>query len=84
MQGISSISLLILLGPGTSQLEWIYLNGLVALINVESISGYCLLLNAFQLGQVSLDREEILNKIPTVDGSNAKIKKKVKVVKQKI
>ena len=62
LQGISSISLLILLGLGTSQLEngFITIGGLVALILfVErlvfptALLGFTL--NTFQLGQVSLD-----------------------------
>ena len=68
LQGISSISLLILLGLGTFQLEsgFISIGGLVALIlYVErlvfptALLGFTL--NTFQLGQVSLDRvEEII------------------------
>ena len=88
LQGVSSISLLILLGFGTFQLEsgFISIGGLVALIlYVErlvfptALLGFTL--NTFQLGQVSLDRvEEILNKKPNiVDGSNTKIlRRKVK------
>ena len=87
LQGISSISLLILLGLGTSQLEngFITIGGLVALILfVErlvfptALLGFTL--NTFQLGQVSLDRvEEILQNSPKiVDKQNAKfIRKKV-------
>ena len=70
LQGISSISLLILLGLGTFQLEsgFISIGGLVALIlYVErlvfptALLGFTL--NTFQLGQVSLDRvEEIFQK----------------------
>ena len=81
LQGISSISLLILLGLGTFQLEsgFISIGGLVALIlYVErlvfptALLGFTL--NTFQLGQVSLDRvEEILQNNPNiVDGSNTK------------
>ncbi len=88
LQGISSISLLILLGLGTSQLEngYITIGGLVALILfVErlvfptALLGFTL--NTFQLGQVSLDRvEEIFQNSPKiVDNQKAKfIKKKVK------
>ena len=88
LQGISSISLLILLGLGTYQLEngFITIGGLVALILfVErlvfptALLGFTL--NTFQLGQVSLDRvEEIFTSNPRiVDKPKAKlIKKKVK------
>ncbi len=88
LQGISSISLLILLGLGTSQLEngYITIGGLVALILfVErlvfptALLGFTL--NTFQLGQVSLDRvEEIFQNNPKIiDNPKAKfIKKKVK------
>ena len=88
LQGISSISLLILLGLGTSQLEngFITIGGLVALILfVErlvfptALLGFTL--NTFQLGQVSLDRvEEIFQNNPKIiDNPKAKfIKKKVK------
>ena len=88
LQGISSISLLILLGLGTSQLEngFITIGGLVALILfVErlvfptALLGFTL--NTFQLGQVSLDRvEEIFKNNPKIiDNQKAKfIKKKVK------
>ena len=88
LQGISSISLLILLGLGTSQLEngFITIGGLVALILfVErlvfptALLGFTL--NTFQLGQVSLDRvEEIFQSSPKItDKPKAKfIKKKVK------
>ena len=88
LQGISSISLLILLGLGTSQLEngFITIGGLVALILfVErlvfptALLGFTL--NTFRLGQVSLDRvEEIFQNNPKItDKPKAKfIKKKVK------
>tara|TARA_B100000886_G_scaffold53298_1_gene32777 strand:- start:759 stop:2504 length:1746 start_codon:yes stop_codon:yes gene_type:complete len=88
LQGISSISLLILLGLGTFQLEsgYISIGGLVALIlYVErlvfptALLGFTL--NTFQLGQVSLDRvEEIFQNNPNiVDGKNTKyLKRKVK------
>ena len=88
LQGISSISLLILLGLGTTQLEngFITIGGLVALILfVErlvfptALLGFTL--NTFQLGQVSLDRvEEIFQNGPKiVDNPKAKsLKKKVK------
>ena len=88
LQGISSISLLILLGLGTFQLEsgFVSIGGLVALIlYVErlvfptALLGFTL--NTFQLGQVSLDRvEEIFQSNPIItDGKNAKyLKKKLK------
>ena len=88
LQGISSISLLILLGLGTYQLEneYISIGGLVALIlYVErlvfptALLGFTL--NTFQLGQVSLDRvEEIFqNKPNIVDKSKTiTLKKKIK------
>ena len=88
LQGISSISLLILLGLGTYQLEngFISIGGLVALIlYVErlvfptALLGFTL--NTFQLGQVSLDRvEEIFKNHPRIiDKSNTKpLKKKIK------
>jgi len=88
LQGISSISLLILLGLGTYQLEsgFITIGGLVALIlYVErlvfptALLGFTL--NTFQLGQVSLDRvEEILQNNPKIiDETNTKsLKKKIK------
>ncbi len=88
LQGISSISLLILLGLGTYQLEnrFISIGGLVALILfVErlvfptALLGFTL--NTFQLGQVSLDRvEEIFqNKPNIVDRKDTKkLKKKIK------
>ena len=74
LQGISSISLLLLLALGTTQLEngFITIGGLVALIlYVERLVFPTALLgftiNTFQLGQVSLDRiEEILNSRPTI------------------
>ncbi len=87
LQGISSISLLILLGLGTYQLEsgFISIGGLVALILfVErlvfptALLGFTL--NTFQLGQVSLDRvEEIFQNKPNIkDAANSKfLKKKV-------
>ncbi|MBO8231909.1 hypothetical protein CU311_04430 [Prochlorococcus marinus str. MU1402] len=87
LQGISSISLLILLGLGTYQLEsgFISIGGLVALILfVERLVFPTALLgftiNTFQLGQVSLDRvEEIFQNKPNIkDGSNSRfLKKKV-------
>ena len=88
LQGISSISLLILLALGTSQLEsgFITIGGLVALIlYVErlvfptALLGFTL--NTFQLGQVSLDRvEEIFqNKPKILDGADTKfLRRKVK------
>ena len=88
LQGISSISLLILLGLGTFQLEsgFISIGGLVALIlYVERLVFPTALLgftiNTFQLGQVSLDRvEEIFKNEPSiVDGANTKsLRRKVK------
>ena len=85
LQGISSISLLILLSLGTYQLEngFISIGGLVALIlYVErlvfptALLGFTL--NTFQLGQVSLDRvEEIFQNNPNiVDASDTKFLKK--------
>ena len=85
LQGISSISLLILLGLGTSQLEngFVTIGGLVALILfVErlvfptALLGFTL--NTFQLGQVSLDRvEEIFQNTPKIhDKSKAKYLRK--------
>ena len=82
LQGISSISLLILIGLGTYQLDsgFISIGGLVALIlYVErlvfptALLGFTL--NTFQLGQVSLDRvEEIFkNKPKILDRPNSKI-----------
>ena len=88
LQGISSVSLLILLGLGTFQLEsgFISIGGLVALIlYVErlvfptALLGFTL--NTFQLGQVSLDRvEEIFKNTPSIfDGTNSKyLKRKIK------
>ena len=88
LQGISSISLLILLGLGTYQLEsgFISIGGLIALIlYVErlvfptALLGFTL--NTFQLGQVSLDRvEEIFQNNPNiVDGAKTKfLKRKIK------
>ena len=85
LQGISSISLLILIALGTNQLEkgFISIGGLVALIlYVErlvfptALLGFTL--NTFQLGQVSLDRvEEIFqNKPKILDSFYAKSLKK--------
>ena len=82
LQGISSISLLILLSLGTYQLEngFISIGGLVALILfVErlvfptALLGFTL--NTFQLGQVSLDRvEEIFQNYPKIiDKSGSEI-----------
>ncbi len=74
LQGISSVSLLLILALGTSQLEngFITIGGLVALIlYVErlvfptALLGFTL--NTFQLGQVSLDRiEEIFKSEPKI------------------
>ncbi len=78
LQGISSISLLLLLALGTSQLEngFITIGGLVALIlYVErlvfptALLGFTL--NTFQLGQVSLDRiEEIFQSEPKIKNND--------------
>ncbi|MBK17005.1 MAG: hypothetical protein CMK49_03190 [Prochlorococcus sp. SP3034] len=88
LQGISSISLLLLLSIGSSQLQngFITIGGLIALIlYVErlvfptALLGFTL--NTFQLGQVSLDRiEDILQSNPKITNSpNSKVfKKKVK------
>jgi len=88
LQGISSISLLLLLALGTSQLEngFITIGGLVALIlYVErlvfptALLGFTL--NTFQLGQVSLDRiEEIFQSEPKIknNNSNKKSNKEIK------
>ena len=88
LQGVSSISLLILLGLGTYQLEtgFISIGGLIALIlYVErlvfptALLGFTL--NTFQLGQVSLDRvEEIFQNDPSiVDKESTKfLKEKIK------
>ena len=77
LQGISSVSLLLLLALGTRQLDngFITIGGLVALIlYVERLVFPTALLgftiNTFQLGQVSLDRiEEIFNSKPTIYNS---------------
>ena len=81
LQGISSISLLLLLALGTSQLEsgFITIGGLVALIlYVErlvfptALLGFTL--NTFQLGQVSLDRiEDIFQSEPKIKNSKSDI-----------
>ena len=78
LQGISSISLLLLIALGTSQLEneFITIGGLIALIlYVErlvfptALLGFTL--NTFQLGQVSLDRiEEIFESKPEITNDN--------------
>ncbi len=79
LQGISSISLLVLLAIGSVQIErgLLSVGGLVALIlYVErlvfptALLGFTL--NTFQLGQVSLERvEELLKRNPTIqDPSN--------------
>ncbi len=88
LQGISSISLLLLLTLGTSQLEngFITIGGLVALIlYVErlvfptALLGFTL--NTFQLGQVSLDRiEEIFQSEPKIK-NNKSYKKSNKAIK---
>jgi len=87
LQGISSISLLILLSLGTFQLEsgFISIGGLVALIlYVErlvfptALLGFTL--NTFQLGQVSLDRvEEIFQNYPNIED-----REKTKFLKKKV
>ena len=87
LQGISSISLLLLLALGTSQLQngYVSIGGLVALIlYVErlvfptALLGFTL--NTFQLGQVSLDRiEEILQSSPKIYNSP-----KSKILRKKI
>ncbi len=74
LQGLSSISLLLLIAIGSSQLSagTLTVGGLIALIlYVErlvfptALLGFTL--NTFQLGQVSLERvEEILNHKPTI------------------
>ncbi len=88
LQGISSISLLILLSLGTYQLQsgFITIGGLVALIlYVErlvfptALLGFTL--NTFQLGQVSLDRiEELFQNNPTITDNpkGASLNKKIK------
>ena len=87
LQGISSISLLLLLALGTSQLEngFITIGGLVALIlYVErlvfptALLGFTL--NTFQLGQVSLDRiEEIFQSKPEITNSQNSIRLNKKI-----
>ncbi len=88
LQGISSISLLLILALGSGLIEngYLTIGGLIALIlYVErlvfptALLGFTL--NTFQLGQVSLERvEELLNKTPTViDKANSiNINSKVK------
>jgi len=88
LQGISSISLLLLLALGTSQIEngFITIGGLVALIlYVERLVFPTALLgftiNTFQLGQVSLDRiEEIFQSEPKIKNfkSDKKSNKSIK------
>ncbi len=78
LQGLSSISLLLLIAIGSGQLSKgsLTVGGLVALIlYVErlvfptALLGFTL--NTFQLGQVSLERvEEILNHEPTIKDKN--------------
>ncbi len=82
LQGLSSISLLLLIAIGSSQLASgsLTVGGLVALIlYVErlvfptALLGFTL--NTFQLGQVSLERvEEILNHEPTIKDNENTIK----------
>ncbi len=77
LQGISSISLLLLIALGSSQLEKgsLTIGGLVALIlYVErlvfptALLGFTL--NTFQVGQVSLERvEELLQRLPKIRNS---------------
>ncbi len=85
LQGISSISLLLLIAIGSGQLEKgaLTVGGLVALIlYVErlvfptALLGFTL--NTFQVGQVSLKRvEELLNRKPKIkDPKNPKVLKK--------
>ncbi len=81
LQGLSSISLLLLIAIGSSQLSAgsLTVGGLVALIlYVErlvfptALLGFTL--NTFQLGQVSLERvEEILNHKPTIKDAEKSI-----------
>tara|TARA_Y100001968_G_scaffold100040_1_gene90040 strand:- start:1683 stop:3434 length:1752 start_codon:yes stop_codon:yes gene_type:complete len=81
LQGLSSISLLLLIAIGSGQLSRgsLTVGGLVALIlYVErlvfptALLGFTL--NTFQLGQVSLERvEEILNHEPTIKDKNETI-----------
>ena len=78
LQGISSISLLLILALGASQLQngFISIGGLIALIlYVErlvfptALLGFTL--NTFQLGQVSLDRiEDILQSKPRITNTH--------------
>ncbi len=78
LQGLSSISLLLLIAIGSGQLSngSLTVGGLVALIlYVErlvfptALLGFTL--NTFQLGQVSLERvEELLNQEPTIKDKN--------------
>ncbi len=87
LQGISSISLLLLIALGSGQLEkgTLTIGGLVALIlYVErlvfptALLGFTL--NTFQVGQVSLKRvEDILTRRPRIENANktVKIKKRV-------
>ena len=82
LQGLSSISLLLLIAIGSGQLSngSLSVGGLVALIlYVErlvfptALLGFTL--NTFQLGQVSLERvEEILNKEPTIKDKDNTVK----------
>ena len=82
LQGISSISLLLLLAIGSGQLERgaLTVGGLVALIlYVErlvfptALLGFTL--NTFQVGQVSLERvEELLKRVPTIQNPTSPIK----------
>tara|TARA_Y100001968_G_C19451634_1_gene769085 strand:+ start:5001 stop:6638 length:1638 start_codon:yes stop_codon:yes gene_type:complete len=82
LQGISSISLLLLIAIGSGRLEngLITIGGLVALIlYVErlvfptALLGFTL--NTFQLGQVSLERvEELLNRKPLIENPKNPIK----------
>ncbi len=91
LQGISSISLLLILslGSGLIQNGYLTIGGLIALIlYVErlvfptALLGFTL--NTFQLGQVSLERvEELLNNTPTIK-DNIKSKKINSPVKGKL
>ncbi len=79
LQGISSVSLLLLIALGSGQLEKgaLSIGGLVALIlYVErlvfptALLGFTL--NTFQVGQVSLERiEELLQRLPRIHNTNS-------------
>ena len=93
LQGISSISLLLLIALGSIQLEkgTLTIGSLVALIlYVErlvfptALLGFTL--NTFQLGQVSLNRiEELLKRVPRIRNSNQiKVNRREKEIVGKI